>query len=82
MSTISTSYSNKTINLASILLALRVGALLGSSDGLDLGGVASVEEHSLLCAAAGLLALVLLVDLGGLALDLTGACEGAVLLAH
>ena len=65
-----------------ILLALRVGALLRSTNGLNLGRVAAIEEHSLLSATAGLLPLILLLNLGGLSLDLTGASQRAVLLSH
>ena len=64
------------------LLGLGVGADLLGTRGLDLGGEATVELHALLGAASGILLLVLLLDLGSLALHLTGAGERTVLLAH
>lgn len=39
-------------------------------------------QKTLLGTALGLLGLLLLLDLGGLRLDLTGTCEGSVNLTH
>lgn len=39
-------------------------------------------QETLLGAALRLLGLLLLLDLGGLRLDLTGTCEGSVNLTH
>jgi hypothetical protein len=63
------------------LLLLRVGSL-GLTHRLDGGLEASLELKSLLSSASGLLLLLLLGDLGGLTLDLTGLSQRSVNLSH
>jgi len=67
-----------------VLLGEHLGVhTLGLHTGLGgVGDVALVVLEALEGATAGLLGLLLLGDLGGLVLDLTGTSEGAVDLTH
>ena len=73
-----------TLFLSLVLLGEHLGVhTLGLHTGLGgVGDVALVVLEALEGATAGLLGLLLLGDLGGLVLDLTGTSEGAVDLTH
>ena len=64
------------------LVGVAVGSELPSSHSGDNVDVAAVVLHALLGAATGLLLLLSSLDLGGLALHLSGTCERSVNFSH